>query len=58
MLDYNSMINLFHIFIVAPLLWAVGTNRFPQEYISIFVVLAIIVLIFHTYRLYTRQMAQ
>lgn len=53
MLSWLKMINLFHIIIVAPLLWAVGTNRIPQQYMYLFVWLAVLVVIFHLYRFLT-----
>ena len=31
-MNYSVLVNLFHILIVAPLLWAIGTNKLPEEY--------------------------
>jgi len=50
----HIIINLIHIFFVAPLLYLIGTNKFPDEYKKYLVYLAIFVLILHVYLLFTR----
>lgn len=47
------IINIIHIFLVAPLLYLLGTNRFPEDYKKYLVYLAIFVLIYHCYSLMT-----
>lgn len=51
--NYSQMINLFHIFIVAPILWALATNRFPEEYKQYIIWLIVLLVIYHIYRLFT-----
>lgn len=56
--EYGRMINLFHIAIVAPLLFFVGfygENTLPLFY-NILFLLSIIVLFYHAYSLYQRFM--
>lgn len=55
LLAYPNLINLVHIFVVAPLLLSVGTGNFPQQYNQLLVVLALFVAVFHLYRLSVRQ---
>ena len=52
-MKYLKMINLMHILLVAPLLYALGTNKFPEEYKQYIVWLAIFVVLFHLYRFCT-----
>ena len=51
MLNKSQLADLFSILIVAPILIALGTDRFPESYKWILVVLAIIVVVCHGYRL-------
>jgi hypothetical protein len=48
------LINIIHILFVAPLLYLLGTNKFPEEYKKYLVYLAIIIIIYHSYSFYTR----
>ena len=57
MISQRGFINLFHIFIVAPLLWALATNRVPENYKVLIVLLALVMAIFHTYKLYLNEFA-
>lgn len=52
---YLNLINAVHILVVAPLLYAVGSGRLPQEYNQYLVYLAVIVLAYHLWRLVTRM---
>ena len=47
-----------HIFIVAPLLYLIGTDKLPQQYKIYVLYLAIFVLVYHLYRLGSRMMLQ
>ena len=49
----RKLINLFHVLIVAPLLWALATNKIPENYKQYIVWLAIAVVIFHLYRFFS-----
>lgn len=51
---YNNIINLIHIFIVAPLFIAVGIGKFPPKYNNVFIILAIIIILYHGYKLIDR----
>lgn len=46
------LINIIHILFVAPLLYLIGTNKFPEEYKKYLVYLAVFVLVYHSYLLY------
>jgi len=50
---YKCLINLFHILFVAPLLWALATDKLSENQKSYVVWLAIILVIYHLYRLVT-----
>lgn len=50
--NYLQLINLIHIFIVAPFLWALATNRFPEEYKQYILWLVVALVIFHAYRFF------
>jgi plastocyanin len=52
LLRNRKFISLFHILIVAPLLVALGTDRFPQEYKKLLLVIAGLVVLYHSYNLY------
>lgn len=41
----------FHILVVAPILFAIGTNRFPENYKQVLIYLAIFVALYHLYKL-------
>ena len=46
--------DLVHIFLIVPLLYLVGTNKFPEHYKKYLVYLAIFMLIYHIYSLMTK----
>ena len=50
-LGYREMINLFHIFIVAPLIWALATDRVPEDYKQYIVWVAVLIVLYHLWRL-------
>ena len=50
--NYYQLINLFHIFIVVPFLWALATNRFPEEYKQYILWLLVLIVLYHSYRFY------
>lgn len=50
-LGSRQLINLFHIFFVGPLLWALATNRLSEEYKQYVVWLALILVIYHAWLL-------
>lgn len=54
----HAEINLFHIFLVAPLLFSVGYMKKdnPDMLFNLLMVISIIVLLYHTYRLYNKLM--
>ena len=54
-IGYRKLVNLLHIFIIAPLLWALATNRFPEEYKKYIVILAFVMASFHLYKLFTQS---
>lgn len=51
-LGFRKLINLIHILFVGPLLWALATNRVPEDYKQYIVLLAFVVVIFHLYRFF------
>lgn len=52
-LQNRKLINLVHIFFVGPLLWALATNRIPEDYKQYIVWLAIALVLFHLYRFFS-----
>ena len=50
-MNYDKMINLFHILIVAPLLWMIATKRLPEDYYQILLVIAVLILVYHSWSL-------
>ena len=50
--NYSQLINLVHIFIIAPFLWALATNRFPEEYKQYILWLVAALVVFHAYRFF------
>lgn len=52
--NYSKLINLVHIFIIAPFLWALATDRFPEEYKQYILWLVVALVIFHTYKLFIK----
>ncbi len=48
-----TLITFFHVLIVAPLLYTLGTDQFPQEWKKYLIVLAVIAVVYHLYRYYT-----
>lgn len=50
-MSYSALVNLFHILIVAPLLWAIGTGRFPQEYNQLLIWVALAIAVYHLWTL-------
>ena len=48
---YQKMINILHIAIIAPILYLMGANKLPEQYKKYLIPLAIIVLVFHVYKL-------
>ena len=46
-MNYSVLVNLFHILIVAPLLWAIGTNKLPEEYKNLLIWVALAVALYH-----------
>ena len=46
--------NLLHVFLVAPLLYSIGNNSFPEEYKPLLVKLAIGIALYHAY-LYAKK---
>ena len=52
---YPNVINLLHIFIVAPLLFLIGLDKIPQEYKIYILYLGIFVLVYHLYKLISRM---
>lgn len=55
LLGNRKLINLFHLLFVAPLLWALATNKVPENYKQYVVWLAFIVALFHLYRLLSNK---
>ena len=53
--NYWNIVNLIHIFIVAPLLIAIGTGNFPPQYNQWLLVLAGVVVLYHLYRMWERS---
>lgn len=53
LLQYNCLINLFHILVVAPLLWALATDKLSENQKQYVVWLAVVLVIYHLYRLMT-----
>lgn len=53
MLGYHQLINLLHIIFVAPLLILLATNNVPQRFMKLIILIAIIVMIFHSYKLFS-----
>lgn len=51
LLKNRKFISLFHILVVAPMLYALGTDKFPQEYKKVLLVLAGLVALYHLYNL-------
>ena len=49
----RKLINLFHVVFVAPLLWALATNKIPENYKQYIVLLALGVALFHLYRFFS-----
>jgi len=49
---YYKLINLFHIFIVAPILWLIGTGKL-EEYKHYLTWVAVLIVLYHGYRLFT-----
>lgn len=49
-MNNRAIINLFHIAVVAPLLYTLATNQFPEEYKPLIVYLVIGLVIYHLYR--------
>lgn len=49
--SYQTAVNLFHLVVVVPLLIALATDNFPQDYKIWVVYLALLVAVFHLYRL-------
>lgn len=47
-----KIINVFHIVVVAPLLWSLATNRFPEEYKHYIVWLVYGLVLYHLYKLF------
>jgi len=47
----RKIINIVHILFIAPLMWALATNRFPEEHKKYIIWLALGMVIFHLYRL-------
>lgn len=54
-IGYRKLINLMHILFVAPLLWALATNRVPEDYKQYIVFLAIFIALFHLYRFFSTK---
>jgi len=54
-MKYRQLVNLAHILIVAPLLWALATNKFPEEYKKYILWLVVALVIFHFYKLYIQN---
>ena len=52
MLNYRQWIDLLHLVIVAPLLWALATNKFPEEYKQYVLWLVGILVVYYLYRLF------
>lgn len=50
----NILINLIHILFVAPLLYLLGSDNFPQDYKKYIVYLAVVIAIYHSYLAYTK----
>ncbi|QKF93619.1 blue type 1 copper protein [Fadolivirus algeromassiliense] len=50
LLENRKLINLFHVLVVAPLIWALATNRIPENYKQYIVWLALAVALFHLYK--------
>lgn len=55
LLENRKFINLVHVLIVAPLLWALATNRVPENYKQYIVWLAIAVALYHLYRFWVSR---
>jgi len=53
--NYSQLINLIHIFVVAPFLWALATNRIPEEYKQYILWLVVVLVIVHVYRFFTNS---
>jgi plastocyanin len=48
---HRKVIDIIYVLFVAPLLWSLATNKFPENYKYLIVWLAIIIGLFHLYRL-------
>ena len=51
----SNTINILHIVAIAPLFYTLGTNQFPNEYKQYLVHLAVILVLYHAYKLYKRN---
>jgi len=47
----STLNNLFHLVIVAPLLWSLGSNKFPEQYKIYLVYFAILMVIYYLYKI-------
>jgi plastocyanin len=52
MLNNRQLINLFHVFIVAPLLWSLATNRFPEDYKKYLIWVVVLLVLYHLWRFF------
>ena len=50
-ISYKTAVNLFHLVVVVPLLIALATDNFPNDYKMWVVYLALLVAVYHLYRL-------
>ena len=51
----ENLVNLFHIVFVGPLLIALATDKFPQQYKTYLLYLAILMIVYHIFRLYKQN---
>jgi hypothetical protein len=47
-----TVVTIFHVFIVAPLLYAIAVDKFPNEWKKYLIVLAVVAVVYHLYRYY------
>ena len=52
LLNYRQWIDLLHLVIVAPLLWTLATNKFPEEYKQYLLWFIGILVVYYLYRLF------
>ena len=51
----GDIINLLHILIIAPIFYALGTNKYPKKYLKYLKYVAIALILYHSYKLYIKH---